>query len=229
MKLLPTLLLSCTILGGLSSLTTLHAEDMPGTPTIETAVTLLDIQKQWASANYLMEDEDQQIAAFETLIAKADALTKKHPDNAEYWIWLGITQSTFAGVKGGLGALEYAENARDALEKALEINPDALNGSAYTSLGTLYHKVPGWPIGFGSDKTARKMLKKAIEINPEGIDPNFFYGEFLYNKRKYKDAKKHLVAAKGAPARPDRPVADAERQKEIDELMKKVDRKLKRS
>lgn len=229
MKLLSTLLLSCTLLGGTIGISALHAEDMPSTPTTETTVTLLDIQKQWASANYLMEDEEQQITAFEKLIAEANALTEKYPNNADYWIWLGITQSTFAGVKGGLGALEYAENARDALEKALEINPDALNGSAYTSLGTLYHKVPGWPIGFGSDKTAKKMLKKAIEINPEGIDPNFFYGEFLYNKRKYKDAKKHLVAAKAAPTRPNRPVADAERQKEIDELMKKVDRKLKRS
>ena len=163
------------------------------------------------------------------MISASEALTKIQPDNAEYWIWFGIVQSTFAGVKGGLGALEFAENAREALEKALEINPDALGGSAYTSLGTLYHKVPGWPIGFGSDKTAKKLLKKALEINPDGIDPNFFYGEFLYNKRKYKAAKKHLLAAKSAPERPNRPVADAQRQKEIDELMKKVERKLKRS
>ncbi len=226
MKMLATSLLALALA---CASTSALAENMPNTASSEASLTLHDIQKTWASANYLTEDEDEQIAAFEKLIANAKALTKKEPENADYWIWLGITQSTFAGVKGGLGALEYAKNARTALEKALELNPQALNGSAYTSLGTLFHKVPGWPIGFGSDKTAKKMLTKALEINPNGIDPNYFYGEFLYNKRKYKAAKKHLVAAKEAPARPSRPIADIERQKEIEALMIKVDRKLKRS
>ena len=50
-----------------------------------------------------------------------------------------------------------------------------------TSLGTLYYKVPGWPIGFGSDKKAREYLAKALDLNPTGIDPNYFMGEFLFD------------------------------------------------
>jgi hypothetical protein len=58
----------------------------------------------------------------------------------------------------------------------MAIDPRALQGSAYTSLGSLYYQVPGWPIGFGDDKRAEAMLLKALEINPDGIDPNYFYG-----------------------------------------------------
>ena len=39
--------------------------------------------------------------------------------------------------------------------------------------------------------------------------------------------KNYLLKAKGAPARPDRPLADAGRQKEIDERLSLVEAKLK--
>ena len=35
-------------------------------------------------------------------------------------------------------------------------------GSAYTSLGTLYFKVPGWPVGFGDEEKAEELLRKAL-------------------------------------------------------------------
>ncbi|MCY7295535.1 tetratricopeptide repeat protein [Alteromonas sp. a30] len=217
MKLLATAALTLSLFTGAS-----FAEDMSANSS------LLDIQHRWAQANYQLEDEKEKIAAFEKLIADAENLTQQSPENAEYWIWLGISKSTFAGVKGGLGALGYAKEAKKALEKALELDPQALNGSAYTSLGTLFHKVPGWPIGFGSDKKAEKMLKKALEINPNGIDPNYFYGEFLYNDGEYQAAKKHLMMAKAAAPRPTRPLADSGRQEEIDALMRKLQKKLNR-
>ena len=59
-----------------------------------------------------------------------------------------------------------------------------LNGSVYTSLGSLYYQVPGWPIGFGSDKKAESYLKKALAVNPDGMDPNYFYGDFMLQEKK---------------------------------------------
>ncbi|MDA1382172.1 hypothetical protein PCI56_27515 [Plesiomonas shigelloides subsp. oncorhynchi] len=52
------------------------------------------------------------------------------------------------------------KEAKASLEKALKQNPNALDGSAYTSLGSLYYKVPGWPVGFGDDEQAERLLKK---------------------------------------------------------------------
>jgi tetratricopeptide (TPR) repeat protein len=195
--------------------------------SIETGpeTALMNVQHQWAKVNYQLNDEAQE-TAFEALLADIQGLTAANPDSADYLIWQGIIQSSYAGAKGGLGALSLAKQAKKSLEKALAINPDALSGSAYTSLGTLYHKVPGWPVAFGSDDKAKTMLEKALAINPTGIDPNYFYGEFLFDERQYAMAKQVLETALAAPKRAQRPVADESRRAEVLALMKKVDAKL---
>ena len=115
-----------------------------------------------------------------------------------------------------------AKESREQLEAALKLDPTALNGSAYTSLGTLYHKVPGFPLGFGSDKKARENLERALELNPDGIDPNYFYAEFLFDQGDYAGARRHIEKALEAPARPGRESADAGRRKDIAALLAKV-------
>ena len=107
-------------------------------------------------------------------------------------------------------------------ERAIELDPNALEGSALTSLGSLYYQVPGWPIGFGDDKKAAEYLKKGLSINPDGIDPNYFYADYLFRSGDYSGAEKSLRKALQAPARNGRKVADDGRRKEINQLLEKV-------
>ncbi|WP_297811208.1 tetratricopeptide repeat protein [uncultured Methylophaga sp.] len=179
------------------------------------------IQKAWAEANYQLEDKAQK-TAFESLLLESDQVVKRYPDSAEALIWRGIVSSSYAGIKGGLGALSLAKNARTDFEQALKINDQALEGSAYTSLGTLYFKVPGWPLGFGDDDQAEQLLKKALTINPDGIDSNYFYGTFLLDQRQYQQAQRYLLKARQAPARPDRPLADKGRHHEIEQALQQL-------
>ncbi|MBL8200871.1 MAG: hypothetical protein JNK40_07855 [Chromatiales bacterium] len=182
---------------------------------------LLAIQTRWADANYSPKGDAKE-AAFDKLMADAAAFTARNPGRAEPLIWEGIVLSTAAGVKGGLGALGLAKDSRARLEAALKIDPDALQGSAYTSLGTLYHKVPGFPVGFGSDKKAKEYLEKSLAINPDGIDPNYFYGELLFDDDDYAGARKYLEKALQAAPRPNRLSADEGRRKEIRALLAKI-------
>jgi tetratricopeptide (TPR) repeat protein len=182
---------------------------------------LLAIQTRWADANYSPAGDAKE-AAFDKLQADAAAFTARNPGRAEPLIWEGIVLSTAAGVKGGLGALGLAKESRARLEAALQIDPKALQGSAYTSLGTLYHKVPGFPVGFGSDKKARDYLEKSLALNPDGIDPNYFYGEFLFDDDDYAGARKHLEKALKAAPRPGRQSADDGRRREIRTLLAKI-------
>ena len=179
------------------------------------------LQSQWDQIKYRKPKTEQE-RDFEALAQTARSVRAKYPDRAEAEIWYGIIMSTYAGAKGGLGALSLVKDAKQAFEHALAIDPKALDGSAYASLGSLYYQVPGWPVGFGDDKKAREMLEAALKLNPDGIDPNYFYGDFLYRKGEYADAKKALEHAMKAPARPDRPVADEGRRKEIEELLAKI-------
>ena len=112
------------------------------------------------------------------------------------------------------------------LEKAMELDANALDGSAYTSLGTLYFKVPGWPVGFGSDKKAAQLLEQALAINPDGIDPNYFYADYLISRKNYNEAEQFLLKAQQAAPRAGRERADAGRQAEIRDALASVREKL---
>jgi len=187
---------------------------------------LLSIQQAWAKVNYETPAGDAREQAFEALEKRAEKFTQQNPARAEALIWEGIVESSYAGAKGGLGALSLAKEARGNLEAALKINPKALDGSAYTSLGTLYYKVPGFPLGFGDHDKAGKLLKQALELNPTGIDPNYFYGELLFEQGKYGEALKYLDKAATAAPRPGRESADKGRHAEINALTAKVKAKM---
>jgi tetratricopeptide (TPR) repeat protein len=176
------------------------------------------LQAEWARIKYERPAAEHE-KAFAELTKAADAVRGKYAGRAEPQIWYGIIAASYAGARGGLKALGLAKDAKKALEQALAIDPKALDGSAYTSLGSLYYQVPGWPIGFGDDDKAQELLGKALALNPDGIDPNYFMGEFLYRKGERAAARQALAKALKAPARPGRELADQGRRKEIESLL----------
>jgi len=186
---------------------------------------LHQLQTRWAEINY-QTPEKQREEAFAKLVTQADAALASEPKAAELLIWRGIILSTQAGAKGGLGALGLVKEAKTNLEQAMAIDPQALAGSAYTSLGSLYYQVPGWPIGFGDDEKAEKMLTQALAINPDGLDPNYFYGDFLQRQKRYEEARAALEKALAAKDRPGRELADNGRRAEATALLQQVESKL---
>jgi tetratricopeptide (TPR) repeat protein len=183
------------------------------------------IQHDWAKANY-QTPKDAQESAFKALTEEAHQVTVNNPNAPEALIWEGISYSGYAKAKGGIGALKLAEKARDLLLAAEKINPQASQGSAYTSLGSLYYKVPGWPIGFGDKKKARTYLEKSLQVNPTGIDPNYFYADFLNAQGDHAKAVEYYKKALAAPARPGREDADAGRKKEVEEGLRAAEEKI---
>ncbi|MEE4185637.1 MAG: hypothetical protein V2J12_07715 [Gammaproteobacteria bacterium] len=178
------------------------------------APNLSEIQQQWDIINFQLTG-DAQLESFEQLRADAETYTDAHPDEVEGWIWRGIIDSSYAGAKGGLGALGLAKSARKHFDKAISMNGEAMHGSAYTSLGTLYYSVPGWPIGFGNDAKAAELLQQGLSIDPDGMDSNYFYAEFLARQDQHDEAVRHYRKALDAPPRPGRAVADDGRRKQI--------------
>jgi len=179
------------------------------------------LQREWETIKYRKAEAEQE-KAFAALAAQANDVRARHAGRAEPEIWYGIIVASYAGAKGGLGALSLAKDAKAALEHALSIDPKALSGSAYASLGSLYYQVPGWPLGFGDDEKAHALLERALSINPEGIDPNYFLGDYLYRQRDFDGARRALERALKAPPRPDRPLADEGRRKEIQALLARL-------
>ena len=198
---------------------------LPLLPAFSTAAPVDDavteLQQDWERIRY-QTPAPQREQGFEQLAAKAHAVSERFGDRPEPLVWEGIIVSSWAGEKGGLGALSLVKEAKVRYEQALAIDPKALDGSAYNSLGVLYYKVPGWPLGFGDKAKAEQLLKQALAINPDGIDPNFFYAEYLTETDRAAEAQPYLERALKAPARPGRAVADAGRRQEVQALLGKI-------
>ncbi|MBL4789928.1 MAG: hypothetical protein JKY60_13100 [Kordiimonadaceae bacterium] len=186
---------------------------------------LRTIQQEWARIKYQTPDENTQEEQIKALSAAAALAVEHHQGEADYLIWHAIVLATQAGMDGGLGALGKVKRARKLLERAEKIDSAALGGSIPTSLGSLYYQVPGWPLGFGSKKKARKYLLKGLSINPAGLDTNFFYGDFLFERGEFNRARAVLSKALEAADRPNRPIADAGRREEIRVLLSKIAKK----
>ena len=185
---------------------------------------IADIAHRWAKVSYQIPEAKRE-AAFVGVISEAQQVVQAFPGKAEPLIWQAIVLSSAAKAQGGLGALGKVKQARELLLSAEKINPTALDGSIYNSLGSLYAKVPGWPVGFGDKKKAREYLEKALAINPNGIEPNYFYADLLAEQGEYAKAAEHLKRALAAPPRPHREDADAGRRQDVQRLLESIRQK----
>ena len=182
---------------------------------------VVQLQHDWEVIRYQTPAAERE-KRFEALAAKAHQVAEAQPARAEPLVWEGIIVSSWAGEKGGLGALGLVKKAKLIYESAIKIDGKVLDGSAYNSLGVLYYKVPGWPVAFGDKARAKELLEQALALNPKGIDPNFFYGEYLLETGNAVEAITYLDRALQAPPRPGRQVADTGRREEARALLEKA-------
>ncbi len=183
---------------------------------------VMRINNEWARIKYSVRDKNEQYRQLGALANQAAAVVSRFPGQAEPLLWQGIVTSEEAAQANVFRQLGLATSARDILAKAYSINPRAANGGVAMSLGVLYYKVPGWPIGFGSAAKAKTYLRAALALDPNGLDANFFYGDYLYSQSDRAGAKQYLNRALRAPPTPSRPVWDAGRRAEARALLAKV-------
>lgn len=204
---------------------TLSALALLALPVAASAATVEDsvreLQQAWEQVNYKTPAKERE-KRFEALATRAHQVSESFAGRAEPLVWEGIILSSWAGEKGGLGALSLVKQAKGLYESAIQIDGAVLDGSAYNSLGVLYYKVPGWPLGFGDKAKARELLQKALAVNPKGIDPNYFYADFLVQSDEPLKAVPYLEKVLQAPGRAGRQVADEGRRAEASALLGKI-------
>ncbi len=211
------LLLALAIFSAASA-TTLHPL-MARAASVDDAV--VDLQHEWEVIKYQSANGERE-KRYEALATKAHQVSNTYAGRSEALIWEGIITASWAGAKGGLGAISLAKQAKAMYESAIKIDGNALDGSAYTSLAVLYYKVPGWPLGFGDKDKARELLQKGLALNPKGIDANFFYGELLSETDHADEAMPYLERALQAAPRPGRQISDAGRRDEVRALIARI-------
>jgi len=191
-----------------------------GDPAMDGQV--MRINNQWAHIRYQIADRDKQYEQLAALAQQAAQVAARYPNRAEPLLWQGIVVSEEAARANVFKQLGLATSARDILTRAYALNPKVADGGAAMSLGVLYYKVPGFPLGFGSTKKARAYFEAALRQDPAGLDNNFFYGDFLNSEGDKVGARQYLTRALKAPVDARRPVWDAGRRAEIRVLLAKI-------
>lgn len=191
-------------------------------PVISQASPTTDVQtlqQTWDKINFQTSGNEAKLNALHELEKTAEQVVAANPNQAEPLIWEGIILSTDAGIVKSLSALGKVKQAKVLFEKAIQLNPNAMDGSAQASLGVLYYQVPGWPMAFGDNKKAEQYLKQALAISPNDIDSNYFYSDFLLKNKRPQEAITYLTTASKAPSRPNRDIADNGRHQQIEQAL----------
>jgi tetratricopeptide (TPR) repeat protein len=187
---------------------------------------ILKIALDWEHIKFQETDKDVQEKQMAALADRAAALAQQYQNRPEAAIWHGIIISEQASMASENGspfkALGFAKRAREILEPLAKTNPAILDAGAPASLGVLYYRVPGFPVGFGDKAKARELLQEAVKYAPDGLDANYFYGDFLYEQKEYPAAQQIFKHALSLPPHPERPIWDKSRRLVIQEDLAKM-------
>ena len=187
---------------------------------------LLRLAHDWEHVKLQVSDRDDQERQMASLAQRAGQIAKQYENVPDPIVWIGIITSEQASMANENGsptkALELAKRARDILEEVEKTNPETMDAGAPTTLGVLYDRVPGFPIGFGDKARARYYLQEAIRSAPNGLDANFFYGDFLYKHGEQSEAVRILERALTLPELSNRPIWDKSLRAAIQHILSEI-------
>ena len=144
-------------------------------------------------------DKDRRVQLFENCIAIADQALVLNANDVRGLFWKAAAMGKMAEDSGVLSALRMLRPMEKMLLQVVVLDERYENAGAHRALGRMYHKLPGFPISFGSNQKALMHLKRAHALFPEDIITRAFYAEVLYDEGRIDEARKHADFVLAAP------------------------------
>src|SRR5438270_777955 len=130
-----------------------------------------------------MRDKGGAQRAAEAGAADAEKAIALNGKNADYYRVLGTLCGQIIPANPIMGALTYGKRAKDALDKAIEMDPKS--AKAFVAHGVGYYYLPA-NFGGGPDN-AIKDFKQAIALDPKSADAYLWMGIAL--KKQHQNAQ----------------------------------------
>lgn len=139
----------------------------------------------------LENDKNRRVQLFENCVAIADQALALNANDVSGLFWKAAAMGKIAEDTGVLNALRMLRPMEQMLLKVVALDEKYENAGGHRALGRMYHKLPGFPISFGSNQKALTHLKWAHELFPEDIITRAFYADILYDEGRKEEARKH--------------------------------------
>lgn len=136
-------------------------------------------------------DKKRRIQLFENCINVADQALALNENEVRGLFWKAAAMGKVAEDSGVLNALRMLRPMEKMLLNVVALDEKYENAGGHRALGRMYHKLPGFPISFGSNQKALKHLKRAHELFPQDVITRAFYAELLLDEGKMDEARKH--------------------------------------
>lgn len=112
--------------------------------------------------------EDQRLPIYEKGREYAEKATEIIPDSPDAHYWFAALLGRIGQTRGVLQSLFMVKPMQEALEKALELDPEY--ASAYYVLSILYMEAPGWPLSIGNSDLSLENALRSVELDPYNYD-----------------------------------------------------------
>jgi len=145
-----------------------------------------------------MRDKNGAQHAAELGAADADKAIALNPKNADYYRVLGTLCGQVIPANPIAGILSYGKRAKEALDKAIEMDPKSPR--AFVAHGVGYYYLPA-NFGGGPDN-AIKDFRQAIALDPKSADAYLWMGIAL--KKQHQNAQARDAFTKSLQFDPDR-------------------------
>ncbi|SDW01495.1 TRAP transporter T-component [Nitrosomonas oligotropha] len=136
-------------------------------------------------------DKNRRIQLFENCIAIANQSLALNANDVRGLFWKAAAMGKMAEDSGIVHALRMIGPMENLLLKVVSLDEKYENAGAHRALGRIYHKLPGFPISFGSNQKALMHMKRAHELFPRDVITRAFYAELLYDVGRKEEARKH--------------------------------------
>jgi tetratricopeptide (TPR) repeat protein len=145
-----------------------------------------------------VRDKNGAMKAAETGVGDADKAIAINGKNADYYRVLGTLCGQVIPANPIMGALAYGKRAKEALDRAIEMDPKS--AKAFVAHGVGYYYLPT-SFGGGPDN-AIKDFKQAIALDPKSADAYLWMG--IAYKKQHQNPQAREALTKSLQIDPDR-------------------------
>jgi len=139
----------------------------------------------------LERNKNRRVQLFKNCVVVADRALALNKNDVRGLFWKAAAMGKMAEDSGMVNALRMLRPMENLLLKVVMLDEQYENAGAHRALGRIYHKLPGFPVSFGSNQKALMHLKRAHELFPRDVITRAFYAELLYDEGRKDEARKH--------------------------------------